>query len=229
MMERLKEIPESRAVMKTVTEVKITETNLTTISPSDLELMPNLIKLDCSRNKLSRVAPYAFRKLNRLQVLNLEQNEIIHLSRERFMGLTSLQRLNLSQNHLVSLDLFPQDMSKLVILDVSHNRIRSLARDSMTHLTRLVRLDLRGNLLSEIMPEVLHPMPAIKALDLADNSFSVLPLDGIQAIEATLESVSFEGKPNICLASYFLPDLSIIFKQNQKLNSKFVLSLEKPQ
>ena len=39
-------------------------------------------------------------------------------------------------------------------------------------------------------------MPSIKALDLADNSFSVLPLDGIQAIEATLESVSFEGKPN---------------------------------
>ena len=66
-------------------------------------------------------------------------------------------------------------------------------------------------------------------LDLAKNSFSVLPLDGIQAIEATLESVSFEGKPNICLASYFLPDLSIIFKQNQKRNSKFVLSLEKPQ
>ena len=96
MMERLKEIPESRAVMKTVTEVKITDTNLTTISPSDLELMPNLIKLDCSRNKLSRVAPYAFRKLNRLQVLNLEENQIIHLSRERFMGLTSLQ-VNFSQ------------------------------------------------------------------------------------------------------------------------------------
>ena len=55
---------------------------------------------------------------------------------------------------------------------------------------------MRGNLLSEIMPEVLHPMPSIKALDLADNPFSVLPLDGIQAIEATLESVSFEGKPN---------------------------------
>ena len=29
-----------------------------------------------------------------------------------------------------------------------------------------------------------------------DNSFRILPLDGILAIEATLESVSFEGKPN---------------------------------
>ena len=196
MMERLKEISESRAVMKTVTSVKITETNLTTISPSDLELFPNLVTLDLRQNKLSRVAPYAFRRLNKLQVLDLSSNQIIHLSRERFIGLTSLQRLNLTRNHLTSLDLFPADMSELVLLDVSHNRIRSLTRDSMTHLTRLVRLDLRGNLLSEIMPEVLHPMPSIKALDLADNSFSVLPLDGIQAIEATLESVSFEGKPN---------------------------------
>ena len=143
MMERLKEISESRAVMKTVTSVKITETNLTTISPSDLELFPNLVTLDLRQNKLSRVAPYAFRRLNKLQILDLSSNQIIHLSRERFMGLTSLQRLNLTRNHLTSLDLFPADMSELVLLDVSHNRIRSLARDSMTHLTRLVRLDLR--------------------------------------------------------------------------------------
>ena len=113
-MERLKEIPESRAVMKTVTEMKITETNLTTISPSDLELMPNLIKLDCSNNKLSRVAPYAFQRLSRLNQLDMSRNQVMHLSRERFMGLTSLQRLNLSRNHLISLDLFPADMSKLV-------------------------------------------------------------------------------------------------------------------
>ena len=96
----------------------------------------------------------------------------------------------------MSLDVFPGDLKSLVVLDVSHNRIRHLVRDSMTHLTNLVRLDLKGNLLSEIVPGVLYPMPSIKALELADNSFSVLPLDGIQAIEDTLESVSFEGKPD---------------------------------
>ena len=125
----------------------------------------------------------------------MSRNEIIHLSRERFIGLGSLKWLNLTRNHLVSLDVFPGDLKSLMVLDVSHNRIRSLVRNSLTHLVNLVRLDLRGNLLSEIRPEVLHPMPSLKALELADNSFSVLPLDGIQAIEDTLESVSFEGRP----------------------------------
>ena len=172
----------------------MTDTNLTTITPSDFDLVPNLLRLELNRNKLSRVAPYAFRRLHALQFLDMSLNQVMHLSRERFIGLHSLQHLNLSKNALLTLDVFPSDLGKLVVLDVSHNRIHSLARDSMTHLTSLVRLDLRGNLLTEIMPEVLHPMPSIKALDLAHNSFSVLPLHGIQAIEDTLESVSFEGK-----------------------------------
>ena len=195
MMSRLKEIPQTRAVMASVREVKISYSNLTTVSPTDFELEPNLIKLDLSCNKLSRVAPYAFRGLDKLQWLDMSRNEVMHLSRERFIGLLQLQQLNLSRNSLAGLGTFPSDLRGLVILDLSYNRLRSLARDSLTHLTRLVRLDLRGNLLSQLGPEVLHPMPSIKALDLADNSFSVLPLDGIQAIEDTLESVNFEGKP----------------------------------
>ncbi len=173
--------------------------------------MPNVLKLDLKQNKLSRIAPYAFRRQTKCQIIELQLNEIMHLSRERFIGLASLQRLNLSYNHLVSLDVFPPDLSALMVLDVSHNRIRSMARDSMTHLTSLVRLDLRGNLLSEIMPEVLHPMPSIKALDLADNSFSVLPLDGIQAIEDTLESVSFEGKTHLIVTTWILDSLRVYF------------------
>ena len=102
----------------------------------------------------------------------------------------------------MSLDVFPPDLNGLMVLDVSRNRIRALSRASMTHLVNLVRLDLRGNLLSEILPEVLHPMPSLKALELADNSFSVLPLDGIQAIEDTLESVSFEGKASTILKGF---------------------------
>lgn len=193
-MLKLKEIPESRAVMKTVTQLRITMTNFTTITPTDFELVPALLDLDLSANKLSRVAPYAFRSLTSLTRLDLSRNQIIHLSRERFIGLESLKWLNLTRNQLVSLDVFPYDLNGLMVLDVSHNRIRALARDSLTHLTNLVRLNLRGNLLSEIRPEVLHPMPSLKALELADNSFSVLPLDGIQAIEDTLESVTFEGR-----------------------------------
>ena len=62
LFERLKEMPESRAVMLSVDEVRITQTNLSTISPSDFDLLPFLRRLYLSANRLSRVAPYAFRK-----------------------------------------------------------------------------------------------------------------------------------------------------------------------
>ena len=118
----------------------------------------------------------------------------MHLSRERLVGLTSLKTLNLSRNLIGSLDAFPPDLKSLLVLDVSHNRLRSVARDSLTHLPNLIRLDLRGNLLSELMPEVLLPLKKVRALDLGSNQFSTLPLDAVSAVEDTLESVNLEGR-----------------------------------
>ena len=62
LFERLKEKPESRAVMLSVDEVRIAGTNLSTISPNDFDLFPYLRRLYLGGNRLSRVAPYAFRK-----------------------------------------------------------------------------------------------------------------------------------------------------------------------
>ena len=193
-MERLKEIPESRAVMLTVESVVLTFTNLTTIGSNDLDLFPNVTELTMSNNCLSRIAPYAFQSQSKLVKLDLSWNQIMHLSRERLVGLTGLKTLNLSHNLLGSLDAFPPDLQTLLVLDVSHNRLRSVARDSLSHLQNLVRLDLRGNLLSELMPEVLLPLKKVRAVDLSSNQFSTLPLDGISAVEDTLESLHLEGR-----------------------------------
>ena len=65
LFERLKEMPESRAVMLSVDEVRISGTNLSTISPNDFDLFPYLRRLFLGGNRLSRVAPYAFRKEKR--------------------------------------------------------------------------------------------------------------------------------------------------------------------
>ena len=42
---------EFQAVIKTVTKVKITKINLTTVSPSDLEILPDMVALDLLQNK----------------------------------------------------------------------------------------------------------------------------------------------------------------------------------
>ena len=65
LFDRLKEKPMSRAVMRSVDEVRITRTNLSTISPNDFDLFPYLRRLYLGGNRLSRVAPYAFRKDSR--------------------------------------------------------------------------------------------------------------------------------------------------------------------
>jgi Leucine-rich repeat (LRR) protein len=192
--ERLKEMPESRARMYSVRQVAITGTNLSLLSPTDLDLFPSLTWLDLSGNALNRIAPYAFRSLAELQVLDLSRNDIIHLSRERLFGMFALRSLNLSRNHLGSMDVFPPDLSKLTILDVSFNRLRNLARDSLRHLTALVRLDLRGNLLSSIFAELLQPLVSIRAIDLADNQFTALPLAEISHVEDSIESIRFQGR-----------------------------------
>lgn len=197
-MERLKEIPESRAVMLTMESLILTGTNLTTISPTDFDLFPSLVTLDLSGNKLSRVAPYAFRSLAKVQSLDLSRNDIIHLSRERLFGLFQLKTLNLSRNHLGSLDAFPTDLATLAILDVSFNRLRNVARDSLKHLTGLIQLDLRGNLLTALFPEVFHSLRSIKAIDLRWNQLRVLPLEELVSAEDSLESINFEGNPLVC-------------------------------
>ena len=196
--QRLKEIPESRAVMLTVRSVAITGTNLTTIAPNDFDLFPFLVWLDLSGNQLSRIAPYAFRSLAKLESLDLSRNDVIHLSRERLFGLFALRTLNLSRNHLGSLDAFPADLSMLAILDVSYNRLRSVSRDSLKHLSALVRLDLKGNLLASLFPEVLRPLASIRAIDLGDNQFTALPLQQITDVEDSIEQVNFEGRTRKC-------------------------------
>ena len=115
----------------------------------------------------------------------------------------SLRMFNLSRNQLSALDAFPIEMQELLILDVSYNQIRSISRDTLRHLTKLVSLNLRGNLLGQILPEVLQPLGSIKSLDLAHNAFPLLPAGSIKSVEYTLEKIDLEGKPMIMIL-YFL-------------------------
>jgi len=193
-MERLKEIPASRAMMMTVERVIITYTNLSMIGPGDLDLFPNVTDLVLSHNCLSRIAPYGFSSLSKLNKLDLSHNEILHLSRERLIGLTNLKLLNLSYNQIGSLDAFPSDLQNLLIMDISNNLLRSIPRDSLNTLQNLVKLDLRGNLLTELLPEVLLPLRKVRAVDLANNQFTNLPIEGVTSVEDTLEILNLEGK-----------------------------------
>ena len=193
-MLRLKELPDSRGEMKTVRKVKITNSELISISKNDFSMFPNLRELILSQNKLTRIAKRAFERLGKLTTLDLSRNKVIHLSRERFIGMKSLKMFNLSYNVLGSLDVFPIEMQQLIVLDLSHNRIRSISRDTLRHLTNLVKLDLKDNLLGQILPEVLRPLESIKALNFAHNTFSTLPLDSIKAVEYTLTTINLEGK-----------------------------------
>ncbi|XP_040571793.1 uncharacterized protein [Lepeophtheirus salmonis] len=198
-LERLKEIPESRAVMHSVTTAQISGTNLSILETGDLGLFPNLINLDLSRNQLTMIAPYSFSKLTQLLRLDLSYNQILQLTSERFAGLESLSTLNLSYNLLSSLFTFPKENKNLKILDVSFNRLQSLSIDSRSfiYLSSLLRLDLRGNRLSSI-DSPLSPLTSLRALDLSDNLFTDIPLSDLNSVQNSLERLDFDGNPFIC-------------------------------
>lgn len=196
-LKRLKEIPEAKAVMPEVEELLIEDTGLEAVAPGDFDLFPNLRELSLANNRLDRVGHYTFRSLSKLERLDLSRNDITNLSREKFMGLAGIKALNLSHNLILGLDTFPPDMGRLIILDLSFNKLRTVPRDTLKHLSRLVRLDLRGNQLVELLPEVLRPLAALRSLDLGDNAFSSLPLDGIRAVEDTLQNLNLDGEEAI--------------------------------
>ena len=101
-MGRLKEVPESRAVMHHVERLTVSRTNLAIVATNDFDLFPNLVDLNLHRNKVARIARHSFRGLHQLTSLDLSNNNIMHLSRDHLVGLQACQTLNLSRNYLGS-------------------------------------------------------------------------------------------------------------------------------
>ncbi|XP_066593589.1 phospholipase A2 inhibitor beta-like [Prorops nasuta] len=153
--------------------------------------------LDLSNNAISNVNNFDLAKagLTKLKYLNLSTNGINDVGLFAFDGLTNLTILDLSRNHLYFL--LPETFAKnynLRLLRLSKNsfkdhvpklncngltelsmdscKIRHIPPDTFTGLRHLRNLDISNNMMIQLGTAIFRPMPQLRKLSLAGNSWS---------------------------------------------------------
>lgn len=165
--------------------------------PSFLLTVPRMVTLDLSRNFISTLS-LSIHPLNQLRVLDLSHNLMTGLPAHFIASLphlVHLAQLNLSHNQIRDLASLPSHhLRSLTHLDLSHNRLTTLP-SHLSSLTKLTLLKINGNALTgsggtspsphvyastsdrdschragkDGVPEILHFMPSLVSLDLAQN------------------------------------------------------------
>ena len=143
---------------------------LTELPLGIFDQLPNLEALDLSGNQLTELSPGVFEGLLNLQSLNLRGNRLKELAPGVLAGLSNLNELFLNRNQLTRLsrDMF-DGMHSLEILDAGENRLASIQQGALHSLTNLKRLRLSGNRISAFHPDAFLWLGQLTYLGLSNN------------------------------------------------------------
>ena len=156
-----------------VTELYLTDNNLSGEIPADLGDLTNLQNLYLWQNNLSGEIPAELGGLTSLQILFLEDSNLSGEIPAELGGLTSLQSLYLAQNGLsgeIPAEL--GDLTNLRTLDLQNNNLSGEIPAELGDLTSLQNLFLRDNNLSGEIPAELRDLTSLLILYLRNNNLS---------------------------------------------------------
>ena len=139
------------------------------------ECESRLTDLNVSNTNLTAISDNVFADFTSVEVLDLSSNLLTNIGHLAFHGLVCLQELYLNNNQIdrIYKGLF-EALHNLELLDVSDNRIVSLNRHTFSHLQSLHTLYFRGNQLSEPTLDFLQPLVSVYHIDLSRNKFTHL-------------------------------------------------------
>ena len=83
-----------------VTSIELSGNNISTLNKTDLNNVPNLLRLDLTRNRISKIESSTFVVQISLKVLILNNNRLCKLQEGMFDGLVNLIELRLTSNHI---------------------------------------------------------------------------------------------------------------------------------
>lgn len=137
-------------------------------------VLGDLQVLNLARNRLAKVTNSAFVNMSTLKDLDLSYNKLDKLETATFHPLgESLQTLNLSGNPVAMGDLkhILQMVSRVRNLALADMGLSELPLGLFAYHDSLRFLNLSGNSFSQMIPQILSPIPKLHTLDLSRNRF----------------------------------------------------------
>jgi Leucine-rich repeat (LRR) protein len=231
-----------------VTTLILTERDLEVI-PSEIQLFPHLIKLNCDNNPLSLIHKNAFEGLNCLESLDLSFLKITQLPPKVFKELRSLKNLYLINNDLMKT--LPEDVFKglpleilslwktpiaklppevfkglasLQTLNLSTLNITSLPDQAFAGLYSLEILDLSHLNMTSFPPTLFTDLRSLKMLDLSHLNMTSLPDQTFQGLNS-LTYLNLSNTGITRLPSMFfrqLPALEELHLKNTRIKAEEV-------
>ncbi|KAG6572040.1 putative LRR receptor-like serine/threonine-protein kinase, partial [Cucurbita argyrosperma subsp. sororia] len=167
-------IPSSLGQLLSLSLLDLSRNTLTGMIPSSLASLVHLSLLDLSSNYLAGSIPPGVGSLSKLRYLNLSRNSLSSSIPTQFGGLVSLVHLDLSVNSLSGS--LPSELRGLTSLRNmvlgSNTLVGSLTYDMFHTLTQLQYLDLKDNSFTGSIPGGLWSMPGLQLLDVSGNNFT---------------------------------------------------------
>ncbi|XP_071478471.1 uncharacterized protein [Diadema antillarum] len=171
---------------------------INTITPTELEQVPRLKKLDLSHNYITEIGADTFKFNIDLRMLNLGWNQIVTVANTAFDALSALSRLLLSSNQLTEVPQAVHNLVSLVLLELSRNQIVTINESSFSNLARLQFLNLRSNQIETVAPLTFNGLSSLVNLHLASNKLKLLPQN------------LFRGLNNLADVSLGMNDIELI-------------------
>ncbi|XP_051136703.1 probable LRR receptor-like serine/threonine-protein kinase At2g16250 [Andrographis paniculata] len=209
------DIPITLGNLSSLTELYLSDNNLTGVIPASLSQLLRISVLDLSGNSLTGSIPSGFGRLSMLQTLNLSGNALSSSIPPQLGNLSRLVDLDLGFNSLSgALPIEFRNLTSLQRMILGDNLIAGeLPDDLFPRLTRLQSLVLRRNRFSGDLPHVVWSIPTLELLDVSGNMFTgMLPNVGSNAVAATaLANISwnlFYGNVTPAIARFGFVDIS---------------------
>ncbi|KAL2103055.1 hypothetical protein ACEWY4_002223 [Coilia grayii] len=159
-----------------VTEIDLSQNNLTSVADVDLGHLPQLLSLHLEENWIPSLPDDALSRLHSLQELYLNHNLISAIAPAAFAGLRSLLRLHLNSNRLqaISSEWFEHTPS-LEILMIGENPAVTIPDFTFRPLGSLRSLVLTRMNLTQLSVDALSGLNNLESISFYDNAFPEVP------------------------------------------------------
>ncbi|KAK0148268.1 Toll-like receptor 13 [Merluccius polli] len=163
-----------------VTDIDLSGNKISKLNKTDLENVPNLLRLDLKRNWISKIESGTFVSQISLEVLILNTNKLGNLQEGMFDGLLNLTELRLTRNNIQTVAPASfKSLTKLKSLDLGYNKLSHLTniQHILQHTPHLQNLYIPSNHISTFNSwELSNKSTELVSLDLSLNQLVVFRL-----------------------------------------------------